>query len=186
MNASHTFQLTRCWHWHWTQIRFGVSCERTDMAGCADVQFLARSGILTVCYLPLYLAGFVTYFLSSGNPSERVGTRVGRSRGFTSVLVQMQRQAERDARARAAAQRHAQVEAVRARRAFERAVAADQKERAHLYNESRIAEVAALNERLTADIAELDGLFRSTLAVDDFLDFETLKEAAPRPQFEPG
>ena len=26
----------------------------------------------------------------------------------------------------------------------------------------------------------------STLAVDDFLDFESLKEAAPRPQFTPG
>jgi len=83
-------------------------------------------------------------------------------------------------------QRSAQVQAVRARRAFERAVAADQKERARLYIESRIAEVAALNERLAADIAELDGLFRSTLKVDDSLDFESLKEAAPRPQFEPG
>jgi restriction system protein len=111
---------------------------------------------------------------------------VGRSRGFTSVLVQMQRQAERDARARAAAQRRAQVEAVRARRAFDRAVAADEKERTRLYNESRIAEVAALNENLAANIAELDELFRRTLAVDDFLDFESLKEAAPRPQFEAG
>jgi len=65
-------------------------------------------------------------------------------------------------------------------------VAADQKERARLYMESRVAEVAALNERLAADIAELDGLFHSTLTVNDFLDFESLKEAAPRPQFEPG
>ena len=111
---------------------------------------------------------------------------VGRSRGFTSVLIQMQRQAERDARARAAAQRRAQVEADRARRAFERAAAADQKERARLYTESRIAEVAALNDGLAAHVAALDGLLRDTLAVDDFLDFESLKEAAPRPQFTPG
>lgn len=111
---------------------------------------------------------------------------VGRSRGFTSVLIQMQRQAERDARARAAAQRRAQVEADRARRAFERAAAADQKERARLYIESRIAEVAALNDGLAAHIAALDGLLRETLAVDDFLDFESLKEAVPRPQFTPG
>jgi restriction system protein len=111
---------------------------------------------------------------------------VGRSRGFTGVLIQMQRQAERDARARAAAQRKAAVEAERARRAFERAAAADQKERARLYAESRVAEVAALNEDLAADIAGLDTILRDTLAVDDFLDFESLKEAAPRPAFAPG
>ena len=68
------------------------------------------------------------------------------------MLIQMQRQAERDAKARVAAQRRAQVEADRARRAFERASAADQKERARLYTESRIAEVAALNDGLAVDI----------------------------------
>jgi restriction system protein len=125
---------------------------------------------------PPLLAGF----------TERGVSPLGRSRGFTSVLIQMQRQAERDARARVAAQRRAQVEADRARRAFERAAAADQKERARLYTEARIAEVAALNERLDADVVALDGLLRDTLAVDDFLDFESLKEAAPRPQFTPG
>jgi restriction system protein len=98
----------------------------------------------------------------------------------------MQRQAERDARARAAAQRQAAVAADRARRAYQRASAADQKERARLYAESRAAEVAALNEGLAADIAALDGLLRDTLAVNDFLDFESLKEAAPRPPFVPG
>jgi restriction system protein len=125
------------------------------------------------------------YFL--GWPSRREGVgAVGRSRGFTGVLIQMQRQAERDARARAAAQRRAAVEAERARRAYERSVAADQKERARLYAESRAADVAALNEGLAADIAALDELLRDTLAVDDFLDFESLKEAAPRPPFAPG
>jgi hypothetical protein len=39
---------------------------------------------------------------------------------------------------------------------------------------------------VAAHIAALDGLLRDTLAVDDFLDFESLKEAAPRPQFTPG
>jgi restriction system protein len=102
------------------------------------------------------------------------------------VLIQMQRQAERDAKARAAAQRRAAVEAERARRAYERAAAADHKERARLYAESRVAEVAALNESLAADIAALDGLLRDTLAVDDFLDFESLKEEVPRPPFAPG
>jgi restriction system protein len=115
-----------------------------------------------------------------------VWTGVGRSRGFTGVLIQMQRQAEREARAQAAAQRRAAAEAERARRAYERARAADERERARLYTESRIAEVAALNEELAGDIAALDGILRATLDVDDFLDFESLKEAVPRPPFNPG
>lgn len=117
---------------------------------------------------------------------ERVWGAVGRSRGFTGVLIQMQRQAERDAKARVAAQRRAQVEADRALRAFERATVADQKERARLYIESRVAEVAALNDGLAVDITALDALMHDTLAVDDFLDFESLKEAVPRPPFAPG
>jgi restriction system protein len=111
---------------------------------------------------------------------------VGRSRGFTGVLIQMQREAERNAKARAAAQRQAAVAAERARKAYERSVAADQKERARLYVESRIAEVAARNEALTADIAALEGLLRDALAMEAFLDFDSLKEAAPRPPFAPG
>ena len=123
----------------------------------------------------------------SGCRTFRKGcVRVGRSRGFTSVLVQMQRQAERDAKARAAGQRRARVEADRARRTFERAAAASQKERARLYVEARVAEVAALNESLAAGISDLEGLLSSSLAADDFLDFESLKEAVPLPQFEPG
>jgi restriction system protein len=114
----------------------------------------------------------------------------------------MQRQAEREAKARAAAQRRAAAEAERARRAYERARVADQKERARrayerarvadqkerarLYVESRVAEVAALNEALAFDIAALDAILHDTLDVDDFLDFESLKETVPRPQFEPG
>lgn len=80
---------------------------------------------------------------------------MGRNRGFTGVLIQMQRQAEREAKAREAAQRKAAVEAERARRAYERARAADEKERARLYAESRAAEVAALNEELADQIAAL-------------------------------
>jgi restriction system protein len=111
---------------------------------------------------------------------------VGRSRGFTSALIQMQRQAEREAKARVAAQRRATVAADRARRAYARASIADQKERARLYIESRIADVAELNERLADDIAGLQGILIDTLDVDDFLDFESLKEAAPHPTFNPG
>jgi restriction system protein len=111
---------------------------------------------------------------------------VGRNRGFTATLIQIQRQAEREARARAAAERRATAEAERARRAYERARIADEKERARLYTEARIAEVAALNEQLAADVDVLERLLLDTLDVDDFLDFESLKEVISRPTFEPG
>ena len=111
---------------------------------------------------------------------------MGRNRGFTAALIQIQRQAEREARARAAAERRATAEAERARRTYERARITDEKERARLYTEARIAEVAALNEQLTADVDALERLLLDTLDVDDFLDFESLKEVIPRPTFEPG
>lgn len=111
---------------------------------------------------------------------------VGRNRGFTAALIQVQRQAEREARARAAAERRAAVEAERARKAYERARIADEKERARLYAEARVAEVAALNEQLEADAAALERILPDTLDVDDFLDFEALKEVVPRPTFDPG
>ncbi len=106
---------------------------------------------------------------------------MGRNRGFTATLIQIQRQAEREARARAATERRATAEAERARRAYERARIADEKERARLYTEARIAEVAALNEQLAADVDALERLLLDTLDVDDFLDFEFLKEVIPRP-----
>lgn len=111
---------------------------------------------------------------------------MGRNRGFTAALIQIQRQAEREARARAAAERRATVEAERARKAYERSRVADEKERARLYAEARVAEVAALNEQLAADVAALERILPDTLDVDDFLDFEALKEVVPRPTFDPG
>jgi restriction system protein len=118
--------------------------------------------------------------------SRRSVVGMGRNRGFTAALIQIQRQAEREARARAAAERRATVEAERARKAYERSRVADEKERARLYAEARVAEVAALNEQLTADAAALERILPDTLDVDDFLDFEALKEVVPRPTFDPG
>ena len=69
----------------------------------------------------------MAYFLRRRKVRAEGCGRGGRGRGFTSVLIRMQCQAERDAKARAAGQRRAVVEAERARRAYERAVAADQK-----------------------------------------------------------
>jgi restriction system protein len=111
---------------------------------------------------------------------------MGRNRGFTGALIQIQREAERQARAQAAAQRRAAQEAERARRAYERAIAADERERKRLYVESRIANVELMNQDLKDRLAALTTILQETLDVDDFLDFETLKDAAPLPIFEPG
>jgi restriction system protein len=111
---------------------------------------------------------------------------MGRNRGFTGALIQIQREAERQARARAAADTRAAREAERARRAFQRAQATEAKEQQRLYVESRIADVDLDNQELQDDVAGLQRLLADTLAVDDFLDFETLKDAAPLPVFAPG
>ena len=111
---------------------------------------------------------------------------MARRRGFTSTMVQIQREAERRQRAQAAAQRRAVLDADRARKAWERAQAAELKEQQRLYVESRIADVEVMNEDLQLDVEELDGLLAATLQVDDYLDFEGLKEAVAVPSFNPG
>ena len=77
-------------------------------------------------------------------------------------------------------------EAERAHKAYERAQALDEKERKRLYLESRIAEVEAMNEELGARNQGLESLLRATLDVDDYLDFEELKEEPDLPPFQPG
>ena len=111
---------------------------------------------------------------------------MGRNRGFTAALIQIQREAERQRRAEVAAATMAARDAERAHRAYERAQTAEAKERQRLYVESRLADVELLNEELKDDVARLQLLLSYTLTVDDFLDFETLKEAAPLPVFAPG
>jgi restriction system protein len=111
---------------------------------------------------------------------------MGRNRGFTGALVQIQRESERQARAQAAAATRAAREAERAHRAYERAQAAEAKEYQRLYVESRMADVDLRNEELQNDVATLQQLLADTLTIDDFLDFDTLKEAAPHPVFAPG
>ncbi len=111
---------------------------------------------------------------------------MGRNRGFTRTLVQIQREAEREARARAAAETRAAREAERAQRAYERALAAEEKERKQLYQQARAAGVALQNQELEEQVARLRLLLADTLQVNDVLDFEVLKDAAPLPTFEPG
>jgi restriction system protein len=111
---------------------------------------------------------------------------MGRNRGFTAALIQIQKEAERQRKAQMAAATRAAREADRARKAYERAQVAEAKEHQRLYIESRMADVELRNEELQDDVAALQRLLTDTLAVDDFLDFETLKEAVPLPVFAPG
>jgi restriction system protein len=77
-------------------------------------------------------------------------------------------------------------EAERAQKAYERAVAAEEKEQKRLYVESRAAQVDAMNEQLDTFVASIENLLAATLDVDDFLEFEALKETAEPPPFQPG
>jgi len=111
---------------------------------------------------------------------------VARRSSFSYRLAQRQRELERQARAQQRAALAAAREAERAHKAYERAQALDEKERKRLYLESRIAEVEAMNEELGARNQGLESLLRATLDVDDYLDFEELKEEPDLPPFQPG
>jgi hypothetical protein len=43
-----------------------------------------------------------------------------------------------------------------------------------------------MNEALTAGVATIESLLRQTLDVDDYLDFEALKQSPVLPPFRPG
>jgi restriction system protein len=111
---------------------------------------------------------------------------MGRSRGFTRTLIEIQREAERQARARAAAETRAAREAEAARKRYERTRIVAEKERKQLYRIARASEVARQNQELEDRVARLELLLADTLEVDDVLDFEVLKEVAALPAFNPG
>jgi restriction system protein len=111
---------------------------------------------------------------------------VARRSGFAYRMAQYQRQQEAHARAVAREQMRAVREAERAHKAYERALAAEEKERKRLYVESRVADVDAMNEQLEVFVASIENLLMATLDVDDFLDFESLKETPPPLPFQPG
>lgn len=111
---------------------------------------------------------------------------MARRSGFAYRMAQQQRQREVQARALSREEMRALREAERARKAYERAVASEEKEQKRLYVESRAAEVDAMNEQLDSFVASIENLLAATLDVDDFLDFEVLKEKPEPPPFQPG
>ena len=106
------------------------------------------------------------------------------------AIAQAQRDAERQRVAQMRAQEQAQTRAAKAaekaRKDYLNAQKAEQKERAKLYTESRLADVDLQNEQLENDIAQLGNLLTESLSIDDFIDFAMLKQVPNIPPFNPG
>jgi restriction system protein len=80
----------------------------------------------------------------------------------------------------------ASKEAERTRKAYERALNAEEKERKLLYVEARAAEAEERNEWLTAIDGSLEGLLAAALAADAFVDLDDLREDPEIPLFQAG
>jgi restriction system protein len=106
---------------------------------------------------------------------------MARRSSLFSGYAQMQREAARAQAAQARAQAAARREAERARAAYLRAVAAEEKERKRLYAESRLADVAAMNDELEAAVKALEGLLAAVLKAGDLVSFSSLKTPASPP-----
>lgn len=115
---------------------------------------------------------------------------MARRSGILRTLVQAQREAERrhvaQLRQQVQLQTQAAKAAEKARKDYERALQADQKERARLYAESRIAQVNLQNEQLNEDITRLSNILTDALSIDSFINLQTLKQVPERPVFNPG
>lgn len=99
-----------------------------------------------------------------------------RSRSWSSIYAQMQREAARKQAAQVRAQSAARREAEHAHAAYVHAQAAAEKERKRLYLESRVAHVAAMNADLETTIEALRGLLAASLKAGDHVSFSSLKK----------
>src|SRR5258708_18244628 len=115
---------------------------------------------------------------------------MARRSGIVRALVKAQYDAERRRAAQLRQQVHFQTQAAKAaekaRKDYERAQQADQKERARLYAESRNAQVNLQNEQLNQDITQLCNILTDALSIDSFINLQTLKQVPERPAFDPG
>ena len=84
------------------------------------------------------------------------------------------------------AQTQAAKDAEKARKAYEKAANAEQKERAKLYTEAKIAEANLQNEQLEQIVIGLQTLLMNALSVDLFLDIQKLKQYPEPLIFNPG
>ncbi len=122
-------------------------------------------------------------------------------RGFFAELNHQMQQAEKRNRQHQAAafraQQAAERQAEKARRELERAQVAASKASAReqteadrhakaMYQESRLADVEAMNADLANDYSEIDSMLAWTLSVDDHVDLNDLRVKAEHPPFDPG
>lgn len=123
---------------------------------------------------------------------------MGRRRGFFAELQYQAAKAQKERLRQAAAAERERVrlerEMQRARQAAvaanQRAVRADAQARAQaereakrLHIEAQLAKVESLNADLQEELATIDDILRSTLAVDDYVDLEKLRRVAEHPRF---
>src|SRR5260221_10645999 len=111
---------------------------------------------------------------------------MARRSGLFHALIQAERAAERSHMAQMREQAQAARAAEKARKDYERALQADQKERARLYSESRIAQVNLQNDQLDQIIARLSNILIEALSVESFIELQTLKQVPEYPVFNPG
>ena len=99
-------------------------------------------------------------------------------------------QAGREAERQRQAQQRAQMQAIRAReqaiRSAERARVANERDMKRLHAEAREEETQALEAELASRIDGLESILKATLAVDDYIDLDTLKQQPAIPAFNPG
>lgn len=111
---------------------------------------------------------------------------MARRKGLVAAIAQAQRVSAQQQAARQRATAAAQHEADRARKAYERAQVADEKERRRLYLESRAADVDAQNELLEGEVADLESILTSSLQVDHIVDFEAMRARPELRPYDPG
>jgi restriction system protein len=97
------------------------------------------------------------------------------------AAVREQQRLQRESERAWAAEQRAQAAAGKAD-ARERVQA--EKEVKRLYLEARAAEVDAMNSELALQLADIDAVLTATLAVDDYVDLEALRQVVEHPSFE--
>jgi restriction system protein len=106
------------------------------------------------------------------------------------VMMQAQREAERKRAFQLREMNKTQTEtakaAEKAKKDYEKARIANQKEQAKLYTESRIAQVQLQNEQLEQQIKSLEHILLDAYSVDPYIDIQTLKQTSNLPPFDAG
>ena len=106
--------------------------------------------------------------------------------GYMAAAVRMQRDRERYLREQARSQAAADRARQQAQRSAERAASADAKQRAAMYSAARSEDTDALSAELEARLRDLHGILAATLAKDDYIELESLKEPLRVPAFVAG